>query len=430
MAEKTVTLVRTGELPQLNQLLEQIPETVLSMMRVPGLGPKKAAAIHKELGITTLDELREACEAGKVRGLKGFGAKTEQTILDGIGIAEAANQRIYWADADEIATRLREYLSGVPGIQPLELAGSYRRGKETVGDLDILAVAEDVDAVMDRFAAFEGVSDVLVRGETKMSVRLKQGLQIDLRIVPEESFGAALQYFTGSKEHNVVLRGMAKQRGLKINEYGVYHVSDEGEETYVAGASEVDVYGALELPWIAPELRESRHEFDWAKEDGLPAIDHGGGRGGDLHMHTTATDGKASLRGDGRRGSRTRIAVHRDHGPLATRLDGRRAGSETASETMARSRCVERRTRRQLSRVEGHRMRYPREGRHGSAGRCAGRSGLGSRKRALWPAAIETADYRPPVGSDRESARVRDRPSHGPVDQSAGGLRHGPGGRV
>jgi len=294
VAEKCVTLVETGELPQLNELKEQVPESVLALMRVPGMGPKKAAVLFKELGIATLEQLKEACEAEQVRTLKGFGKKTEESILQGLAIAEAAGQRIYWADADEIASELKAHLSVCKSIEQLELAGSYRRGKETVGDLDVLVVSEDADEVMDRLNEFENVSEVIGRGDTKMSIRLNNGFQIDLRVVPAESFGAALQYFTGSKEHNVILRGRAKQRGLKINEWGVYRV-DGDKETYIAGASEKDVYATLELPVFPPESRESRGEFDLAEADELPQLIELTDIRGDLHMHTTETDGKATL---------------------------------------------------------------------------------------------------------------------------------------
>ncbi|MCH5375836.1 MAG: DNA polymerase/3'-5' exonuclease PolX, partial [Planctomycetes bacterium] len=257
-------------------------------------GPKKAAAVYEELGIATLDALKQACEEGRVRELKGFGAKTEAAILSGISLAAAAGQRIYWSKADEIVAELRDHLQSCASVQKLEFAGSYRRGRETVGDLDVLAVSGDIDKVMDRFGEYPDVADVLLRGDTKMSVRLSTGLQIDLRIVPPESFGAALQYFTGSKEHNVVLRGRAKQRGLKINEYGVYRIEGD-DETYVAGASEEDVYAQLDLPCFPPELREARREFDWAAAGELPELIELDDIRGDLHMHTDETDGKASL---------------------------------------------------------------------------------------------------------------------------------------
>ena len=294
VAEKCEVLVRTGSLPQLEQLRAEIPASVLSILRIPNVGPKKAAALYRELGIETLEQLQQACEAGRVRELKHFGAKTEQVILDGIGLAQAAGQRIDWADADEIVGRLREHLGASPEIEQLEFAGSYRRGRETVGDLDVLVTSRSAAAVMDRLADFPGVSRVLLRGETKMSVRLEFGLQIDLRIVPAKSFGAALQYFTGSKEHNVVLRGRAKQRGLKINEYGVYRVTPAGEE-FVAGASESQVYAALDLPCFPPELREAREEFHWADAGELPELVRREDLQGDLHMHTMASDGVATI---------------------------------------------------------------------------------------------------------------------------------------
>lgn len=294
LAAKIVTLVETGELPQLIELKSKIPESVLALLRIPGVGPKKAAALYKELGVKTLEELKAACEVGQVKELKGFGAKTEQLILQGIGIAAQANQRIYWAEADKVVAELRTHLQTCPSIRELEFAGSYRRGKDSVGDLDILVVSTDVDEVMDRFAEFPERADTIARGETKMSIRTHSGLQIDLRVVQPESFGAALQYFTGSKDHNVILRGMAKAKGLKINEYGVYRMKGEKEE-YIAGASEKEVYATLGLPLFPPELREARQEFAWAEQGKLPKLIEVDDIRGDLHMHTHATDGSASL---------------------------------------------------------------------------------------------------------------------------------------
>lgn len=294
LADKIQTLVETGELTQHQELLTNVPATVLDIMRVPGLGPKKAAVLYKELNIATLDQLKAACEAEQVRQLKGFAAKTEQAILHGIGIAAAANERIYWAEADAVAQEVKEHLKTCQSIEQLEMAGSYRRGKETVGDLDVLVVSQDASEVMNRLAEYSELAEVIGRGDTKMSIRTHKGLQIDLRVVPAESFGAALQYFTGSKDHNVVVRGLAKQRGLKINEYGVFRVDGDSEE-YIAGASEEDVYATLDLPWFPPELRESRREFDWAAAGELPELISVDDIRGDLHMHTTATDGRATL---------------------------------------------------------------------------------------------------------------------------------------
>lgn len=294
VAEKCTQLVQTGRLPQRDELLAKIPESVLDLLRIPGLGPKKAAILFQQLGITNLEQLRAACVAQQVRELKGFGVKTEQSILAGMQVAEAANQRMYWSDADEVVTALRDHLAVCPAIERLEFAGSYRRGRDTVGDLDALVISTDPHPVMDRLAEFAEVAETIGRGETKMSVRLKSGFQVDLRVVPRESFGAAWQYFTGSKEHNVVLRGRAKQQGLKVNEYGVFRLAGE-QEQYVAGADEVEVYATLGLPWIPPELREARHEFEWADAQALPDLITERDIVGDLHMHTTETDGLASL---------------------------------------------------------------------------------------------------------------------------------------
>ncbi|MFZ5831372.1 MAG: DNA polymerase/3'-5' exonuclease PolX [Planctomycetota bacterium] len=286
LAEKIRTLLETGKLPMLEELRAEVPESVMAMLRVPGLGPKRAATIFKELGVSTLAELREACQQQRVRALKGFGAKMEQTILAGLDIAAEAEHRVLWAEADEYVQSIAGHLQKSGAVNEVVAAGSYRRGKDTVGDLDFLALAPDTDAAMDALASVDGVADILARGDTKMSLRLRAGLQVDLRVVPEESFGAALVYFTGSKDHNIVIRGRAKDRGLKINEYGVFH----GEEM-VAGRTEEEVYATLDLPWIPPELREARQEFEWADAGTLPALVELSDIRGDLHMHSTWTDG-------------------------------------------------------------------------------------------------------------------------------------------
>jgi len=290
LAEKIAALVETGSLPMLDELLAEIPESVLAILRVPGLGPKRAAILYNELNVTTLDELRDACQAGRVRELKGFAAKTEAAILQGLEIASVAQERILWAEADEHARSILAHLQQCSAIERLQAAGSYRRGKDTIGDLDFLAVAGDVNRVMDHLAQYGDLADVLLRGETKMSIRLAGGLQVDLRVVPAESFGAALQYFTGSQAHNIELRGRAKARGLKINEYGVFR----GKKS-IAGRTEEEVYGALDLPCFPPELREARREFDWAEAGELPTLIEPGDIRGDLHMHSTWSDGVATI---------------------------------------------------------------------------------------------------------------------------------------
>ncbi|MEX2176768.1 MAG: DNA polymerase/3'-5' exonuclease PolX [Pirellulaceae bacterium] len=294
LAAKIITLVGAGSLPMLEELKAQVPESVLALLRIPGLGPKKAALLYKELGIRTLAELKAACEAGRVQSLKGFGVKTEELILQGMTVAETASHRIYWSQADEVASNLRERLSVCAGAEQLEFTGSYRRGKDTVGDLDILVVSSNSSEVMDCLAGYPPVAQVLARGDTKMSVRLGSGLQVDLRVVPAESFGAAMQYFTGSKEHNVILRGRAKSQGLKINEYGVFRVQGD-KEVRIGGATEDEVYATLGLPAFPPELREGRREFEWADQNELPELVTQNDIRGDLHMHTTASDGSASI---------------------------------------------------------------------------------------------------------------------------------------
>jgi len=294
IGEKIATLCTTGSLPMLEELQAQVPQSVLTLLRLPGMGPKKAAVLFKELNISTLDQLRAACEAQEVRKLKGFAAKTEEAILAGMALAATAEDRLTWADADKIARSIKAWLLECPAIEKLEIAGSYRRGKETIGDLDFLVVASDVSAAMDQFAAVADVAAVLGRGPTKTSLRLHDGLQVDMRAVPPESFGAALQYFTGSKDHNIILRGLAKERGLKINEYGVFRLG-KGNDELIAGRTEEEVYAAIDLPWIPPELREARREFEWSRERKLPVLLELADLQGDLHMHTTATDGKASL---------------------------------------------------------------------------------------------------------------------------------------
>lgn len=290
LAAKMEVIVNTGELPQLNELRLQIPAGVLQMLRIPGLGPKKAAALFHELGITTLIDLKAACEAGRVAELKGFGKKTAQMILEGIEHVEAAGNRVLISIASRSADEIVADLKQLPSVSQVSVAGSCRRRRETCGDLDVLAIAQDSAEVMDRLAAHPLVEKVLARGETKQRVRLRSQIEMDLRVVPAESYGAAMQYFTGSKEHNIVIRRRAQERGLKVNEYGVFR----GDE-YVAGATEDDVYAAVGLPWIPPELRENRGEIELAEQGRLPVLIEVADILGDLHMHTTATDGTATI---------------------------------------------------------------------------------------------------------------------------------------
>lgn len=294
LADKITALASSGTLEQLETLKKEVPQSVLAMMRVPGLGPRRAALLYKQLKVSTLDELRQACVDHKVRDLKGLGAKTEDSILAGIAFAAEAGKRVLWAEADEFVQEILAYMRANAAVRQIEAAGSYRRGRDTVGDLDFLAVAKDAKAVMDHMAAFPGMAEVSSRGPTKLSGRLKSGMNLDLRVVPEESFGAAMQYFTGSKAHNVIVRSRAKDRGLKVNEYGVFRLEGPAEKQ-IAGRTEEEVYAALELPCFPPEMREARKEFDWAAAGELPRLIELDDIRGDLHMHSTWTDGQATI---------------------------------------------------------------------------------------------------------------------------------------
>ncbi len=291
LADKIVTICSTGALPQLEEIRVRIPAGVVQMLRIPGLGPKKVAALFKELRLETLDALKQAAEQGRIAELKGFGKKTEQIILEGIALVAEAGQRVFLANAKAEADAIVGDLQQLPSITQAAVAGSCRRRKETVGDLDVLVTSSDSNAAMDRLAANPLVVKVLARGETKQRVRLRSGLELDLRVVPEESFGAAAQYFTGSKEHNIVIRRRAQERGLKLNEYGLFR-----GETSVASRTEEEVYAAVGLPWIPPELRENRGEIERAEAGMLPQLIELADIRGDLHMHTTATDGLNSIR--------------------------------------------------------------------------------------------------------------------------------------
>ena len=291
LAAKIKVAVETGQIPQLEELRQQVPHGVVEMLRIPGLGPKKVAVLFHELGIVSLAQLKEACEANKVSELKGFGKKTEQSILEGIPQAQEAGKRFLISIARESADAIVNDLKQLDSIGNVSVAGSCRRCKETCGDLDVLATSDDSAAAMDRLAANPLVEKVLARGETKQRVRLRTGIELDLRVVPSSAYGAAMQYFTGSKEHNIVIRRRAIERGLKVNEYGVFR----GDE-YVAGETEEDVYAAVGLPWIPPELRENRGEIELAEAGKLPKLIEVSDVQGDLHMHTTASDGKGSIR--------------------------------------------------------------------------------------------------------------------------------------
>lgn len=291
LAGKIREIVDTGNCAVLRDLRRHTPPELVRLLGVPGLGPKRVRTLNETLGIQTLEQLTRAARTGKVRALPGFGEKTEQNLLRALASRTKGAGRISSAVAAQYAEPLAAYLRAAPGVDAVVIAGSYRRCRETVGDLDILVTAARRLAVVERFVAYDEVVAVLSKGTTRASVRLRSGLQVDLRVVPKESYGAALHYFTGSKPHNIAVRKLGQEAGLKINEYGVFR---DGER--IAGADEESVFASVGLCWIPPELREGRGEIEAARAGRLPRLVALADLRGDLHSHTTATDGRNSLR--------------------------------------------------------------------------------------------------------------------------------------
>lgn len=290
LAGKIREIVETGRSRLLEQLRRELPPTLTDLLHLPGLGPKRVHALYHELDIQTPAQLYRAARDGRLRELPGFGEKTELKLLAALEAHLGASKRFKLASARQYAEPLRAYLAQGPGVDEAVIAGSYRRCRDTVGDIDILVSADDGAGVMARFAAYDEVDRVLALGTTRASVVLKCGLQVDLRVVPQASLGAALYYFTGSKAHNIAVRALARERGLKVNEYGVFQGARR-----IAGASEASVFQALGLAWIPPELRENQGEIQAAAAGTLPQLVTRADLRGDLHAHTTATDGHASL---------------------------------------------------------------------------------------------------------------------------------------
>ncbi|MBK1633219.1 DNA polymerase III [Thiohalocapsa halophila] len=291
LAEKIRTICETGHLPQLEEAEERLPAALSDLLEISGLGPKRVKALHQDLHIDNLQDLKQAVAEHRVRELSGFGAKSEQALADKLAQWQGPAERLPLIEAEEIARPLVHSLRGLDGVDQVTIAGSFRRRKETVGDLDILVTAAEGTSVMERFTGYDEVSEVVSQGETRATVLLRAGLQVDLRLVPAAAYGAALHYFTGAKAHNIAVRRLGVQRDLKINEYGVFH----GDER-VGGRTEQEVYDAVDLPFIEPELREDRGEIEAAQEDRLPALIGLDDIRGDLHAHTKASDGHDSLR--------------------------------------------------------------------------------------------------------------------------------------
>jgi DNA polymerase (family 10) len=312
MAAHIRELVGTGQLTFLAELAAEFPRGLLELIRLPGVGPKRARLLWRELGVDSAEALAEAAKAGRIAALRGFGEKTQTKILSTLEVRHGRERRISLAEADRVVEPLLAHLRGAPGLTRLEAAGSFRRRRETVADIDLLAIARDPRPVVARFTGYSGVERVESAGETKVTVRLRSGLQVDLRILPRKSFGAAWVYFTGSKEHNIHLRRLGVERGLRISEYGVFRdprppaaaaaedaapraAKDPWAGELIAGREEKDVYGAVDLPWIPPELREDRGEFGAARAGELPRLLEPPDLRGDLQMHSTWSDGRNTI---------------------------------------------------------------------------------------------------------------------------------------
>ncbi len=291
LAAKIAEIAATGHCSLLDRLQQELPPAVTELLKIPGLGPRRVKALYHDLDVQTVEQLYRAARDGRIRALAGFGAKTERNILEAVEAHAAQPGRFKLGIAAQYGEALRGFLAALPGVTRVTIAGSFRRMRETVGDLDLLVETGSPATVMQHFTAYDEVTEVLAAGPARASVRLKAGLQVDLRIIAKESYGAALQYFTGSKAHNIAVRRIAQKLGLKINEYGVFR----GEKR-IAGETEESVYRTVGLPCIPPELREDRGEIEQARAGRLPRLVDLADLRGDLHVHTKATDGHNTLR--------------------------------------------------------------------------------------------------------------------------------------
>jgi DNA polymerase (family 10) len=292
IAEKVRSVLETGTFPELEGLRAQVPAGVRAMTAIPGFGPKKAMVAYRELGIDDLDQLVAAARDGRLRGLKGFSAKTEENVLEAVQRAQRDTGRVTIDVAMGVAGSFLERIRTIPGVQRADHAGSLRRMAETIGDVDLLVASETSGPIMDAFTTHEDVDQILARGDTKSSVVTRSGLQVDLRVIRKEAWGAAMIYFTGSKPHNVRIREMAVRKGLKLNEYGLFEVETDA---LIAAETETEVYERLGLPYIEPTLREDRGEIEAALSGELPQVVTLKQMRGDLHTHTDLTDGVATL---------------------------------------------------------------------------------------------------------------------------------------
>lgn len=293
IASKIEEILETGKLKYLEDLKKEFPEGLNELMQIQGLGPRKLMTLNEELGISNLEELKTAANNGKIRDLEGFGKKSEQNILKGIKLYETSQKRFLLGYILPIAKEILEKLEKLDEVQKIEIAGSIRRRKETVGDADILVVSSEPNKVMDYFTGISVVERILSKGRTKSSIIAENNLQIDLRVIEESSFGSALQYFTGSKEHNIQLRKIAQKKDWKLSEYAL---RDNTDNSKIAGEKEAEIYKALGLAYIEPELREDRGEIEAALNDNLPKLIKLSDVKGDLHVHTNWSDGNNSIK--------------------------------------------------------------------------------------------------------------------------------------
>ena len=298
IAAKIAEYRDTGSIRALDELRAKIPPGVLELTRVPGLGPKRALQLSHDLGVASVDDLAAAIKAGRLDGLAGFGAKSGERIASGIEVYRQGRERVLLDVALHTATTMVAALSAVPGCQRCAYAGSLRRMRETIGDVDILAAAQDSGPLMAAFAARPEVAAVIASGPAKTSIRTDRGLQVDLRVVPLDAWGAALQYFTGSTAHNVAVRQIAVRKKLRLSEYGLFDVGKGGGEvggTLIVSRTEEEVYARLGLAWVPPAMREDRGEIEAAAQGQIPGLVRENDLKGDLHTHTDLTDGVASL---------------------------------------------------------------------------------------------------------------------------------------
>ena len=290
LASKILEIVRTGKCSMLKELQQEIPAGLNDFMSISGLGAKRVKELYEQLGVKNLSELEAAAKAGRIEKLEGFGVKTQEIILRGIKQVRDQSGRLLFITAKRMVDQLLGYLQKNNMVQEAIAAGSVRRKKETIGDLDILVIGEEAEKIIDYFVKYEEVKEIIAKGDTKCSVILRSGLQVDLRVMSRESYGAALFYFTGSKEHGIAIRRIAVQKGLKINEYGVFKAKKN-----IASTTEKEVYAAVGLPYIEPELRENRGEIEAAFHNVLPKLITLQDIKGDLHMHTAKSDGSNTI---------------------------------------------------------------------------------------------------------------------------------------